>query len=706
MIAALARRPRVVVAVAFAVTAGYLAIRASQVDDYVWLIDELLYTKVAQGFANGELLRAEVYDVPAGLPNALYPRLLAPLHALLPSIDAFTATHVLNALLFASVIFPVYLLGRRLGAPLGLAVLGGLASAWVPWAVATTVVMTESLAYPAFMWACFAIAVALDSPSPRTHALALLAIGVASYARVQFALLLPIFVAAAVLQAAAADGARLPDDAGRGFGERLRRHASLGLMLAAIMAVLGILAVAGVNPLGIYQFAADRMRFPPGWLESSSWHLAHVVVGLGIVPALAWLAWLKRAGTSPRSSGELGFAIFSGLTVVGLAYLAGDFAQNVAGGQIQERYIFYVAPLLILGTVALLSDLRAPSPRLSLVAAAIPLAAILSIPDYNPSAGADGFAIVKAAFTGFVRVIEGRTAGLRELGPGDGLTTAELLVLVTIVFALALPLLLRLRWRAVAAPAILAAVLVYGAVQEHYLLNRAIPAINGTWQGLAGEQGTPRDWVDQAAPGDGEVGIMRGDLSAPVGSNGREVLMRTQFWNERVQASYASFGRTPFTGFDSIPLEVDSGTGRVTTPTEADHMVVSATDPMFALRGEVVATAPNGLQLIAPEHPYRARWLAQGGDVAGLTTGTRPRTVTVFERGDVTLPITAPAEAGRPVPYLVEVDGRTLSGRLGPGETRELALGTAREISVRARRSTELADGRRVGLRVGAPRIR
>ena len=90
-----------------------------------------------------------------GFLGVVYSILLAPLYAALDPVTAFDAAHVLNAVLFASAAIPVYLLGRRVVPPECALVVAGLSVA-LPWAVNTATAMSESAAYPVFVWAVLA----------------------------------------------------------------------------------------------------------------------------------------------------------------------------------------------------------------------------------------------------------------------------------------------------------------------------------------------------------------------------------------------------------------------------------------------------------------------------------------------------------------------------------------------------------------------
>ena len=264
----------------------------------------------------------------------------------------------MNAIAWASTLVPVYLIARRpLGLPSGYALAAGLAAVLVPWAVAVNVVMTESLAYPMFAWAILAMTCALARPSWKRDAIAILAIGVATLARNQFFLLAPVFVLAALAQTFTAPEAAGPAArTGASVWERLRSHALLfGLAVLGVLVLIALLA-ADVDVAGAYSDALGHPAFPPGIVVATGRHLAHLVVGVGILPAILFFAWLARGLTAPSSRNEHGFALIALLTFGVLAWQVGYFAQNVGGGGYQERYISYLAPLVALGAVALIAD--------------------------------------------------------------------------------------------------------------------------------------------------------------------------------------------------------------------------------------------------------------------------------------------------------------------------------------------------------------
>ncbi len=125
---------------------------SGRIQDWSVMTDELLYAKLATSIADTGSPLPQVHGTSIAVYNQLYPLLIAPLYGALSAPEAFRAAHVLNAFLMVSAVFPAYLLGRQvLSRPWALAAAG--LSVLVPWMVLTGFLMTESAAYPAFLWA-------------------------------------------------------------------------------------------------------------------------------------------------------------------------------------------------------------------------------------------------------------------------------------------------------------------------------------------------------------------------------------------------------------------------------------------------------------------------------------------------------------------------------------------------------------------------
>lgn len=663
--------PTVVVAAATVACAAWLARWSMTVDSYVWLIDELLYAKTATFYSEGLHVRPHLFGEPYPVPNALYPAILAPLYALFGSVTAFQLAHAVNAALFASTLVPVYLLARRvLDLPWGYALAAGLGSVLVPWAVAANVLMTESLAYPLSAWALLAMAAALARASWKRDLVALAAIGLAALGRNQLALLAGVLVAAAFLQAVsrATPGAQ----AQQRLRDRLRPHAALFGVFAGVVLLFVVLRAAGVGVASSYSGVLERDLFPQGLWAASGRHLAHLVVGVGILPAVLFFAWLPRALGWPATRAEQGFALIALIAFAVFAYQVGHFAQNIAGGQYQERYIVYLAPLLALGSVALLADGR-PAPRATFALGAAAAAVLIASadPPYPGGESLGAFERIAKAGSAFNEVLEGQVRVWSPRLLGRTVDTMEALVIVAAVAALVAGVLLAPRWRRWSAPALAVLVVAGGAVQFFHLVPRSAQTIDQSYlASLAGVREFDRDWVDKATPGDARVGLMPGFLNG-------DVIGQWQwhvFWNKRIERLFQLPGRPVPLPFAATETKIDEATGRLLAePDGTTHLLVAANDATLELRGRTVATAKDGARLLAPDRPWQADW-----QITGI--GGRRQRLLVYPRrgetvlGSVRFVLTAPGDARAPLRVLVTGRGAPVERTIAPGKSIEVTV--------------------------------
>ncbi len=671
---------------AYAVSAGYLISQAARVRSYIWLIDELLYIKIAQGFSQGILPGPHVFGHSVNVSNSLYPLVLSPLYWLLNSTHAFTAAHVLNSLLFASTMFPVYLLGRRLRIPPAASVLAGLLCVWIPWAVATTVMMTESLAYPLFAWAILAIVVAVGHARPRNDALAVVAIGLASYARTQFILLFAVLLVAILLHEIGfhdAEQEAKPGDAraARWWRDALRPHVPMLIVLTAGLLVALIANSAGHDLLGNYGVLVNGRPFPDGLWSSAMVHLGHVFVGVGMLPAILWFAWLAATFARPQAKIEHACAIVSMLAAVAVTYEAAFLAQTAAGQQIQERYVFYLAPLLFIGAVHLIIRPPRRAPRLAILLGGIAVAAVIGAGSFAETEAGGAFAMVQNASAGFNPVIDQRLADFTAGVFGNAWSTVNSLAAIAILLSVLATAVVSLRRVGAAIVLLLLPTLAYAAYETHYVLPRTVAAINEVYpvDVLSRAQPSGRSWVDGVVyHRRGPVGLLPGVLHE---SNESQLWMWTEFWNKSITVLYSRPSYSEGSGFSGTPIELDPRTGRLLTSEEVPFLVTAGNDPSLGVRGSLVYSSSYGAVLLAPERPYRASW-AITRDTNGVVEAGSPLKLLVFPRTTpsvetLTVTVASPPWAGRQL---------TVDGGVGRERVRlSLVPGGIQKLSFRLR---------------------
>ena len=651
--------PKVLLPLAFVASAFWLAYQAYHVNSFIWLIDELLYVKEAQGYADLQGLMPHVHGARYGVPNVLYPMLMAPLYAFFSAPDAFTLAHVLNGIAWASTMFPVYLLVRRLDVAWPWALLAGVLSVWVPWSVAVTVVMTEAVAYPAFAWAVLAMTVAVADPRPRHDALALLAILVTISARTQFVFLFAAYVLAVLLHALAVR------DPGRAWWKRLRDHWALGALLVVGGIVVLAISLVDSDLLGGYGVVSGLPPFPNGLWLAAGVHAGHVVVGVGILPAILYGAWLFGVASEPPEDrtrpAPLAFAVVGAVTLGLLVYQAAFFMQNV-GAVLQERYISYAAPILFVGMVAFAGTRHRVAPRLSIVVSSVVTAAIVAGAPHLETEAANAFDSVANGSSGYLQRTGPVLGDLTRWLPGRDFSALEAFVVITLLLGIAAAVACAPRWRRWAMPALCLLVLAYCVDGTRYVVPRAVAAIDSNFPyALTGARETARDWVDRATPDDSLVGAQTGTLGVPDEGN---QWFWTVFWNESIQRTYSYDGRFGYSGWPGTAWKLDERTGRLSTSEQPDFLVVSQIDPGLRVQGQIVANSAYNAVVVEPAQPLRARWALDptkdpddpirlfvypetpGGPIPDL---------------DVTLSAgTAPPEAGKvEVPFVLD-DGTTV----------------------------------------------
>lgn len=591
--------PKLAVPLAFAFSALWFAWQAGHVSSYIWLIDEMLYVKTALGYAGLEGVLPHVHGQQYGVPNVLYMLLLAPLFGLLESSDAFRAAHVMNGILWASALFPVYLLVRRLGASWGWALFAGLLTVWVPWGVATLTLMTETVAYATFPWAILAMTVAVADPRPRNDALALGAIVLAIAARTQLVFLLPVFVVAiGVVELSVGDRAS--------WRRRLWGHRALVALVAVLALLVVLIEVVGGDLLGGYSTTSQAPPFTEGMWSMGMRHLAAVVVGLGIVPAILFTAWLLRTGTG-SSTFERSFAAIALLSLGALFYVAAFFGQTVAS-VVQERYVAYAVPIVVAGAVALVADWRRPMPKVGILLGGAVAALGISGSVFKVTDAAGAFDRVANPAAGYNLELERLVPQWTAWFPGRDLGVNEGLILIAVILSLVCVAVLATRWRRWLAPVLMGAVLLFCVTETRWLTPLVITGMNTEFPGLLpGVRDQPYDWVDRSVPDGASVGLVTGRLAPYVLDLGNQ-WMWVEFWNKSIDRAYTPHGTAETTGWPALNFEVDVATGRLTMPEPRDFYVLSGTDPRFMPAGEVVGRASYGAVVLEPDQPLRMRW--------------------------------------------------------------------------------------------------
>jgi len=603
--------------VAGAATIGWLlSLATARVANWFVMTDELYYVRLAVSVAQTGSPLPRLHGEIVGNVNQLYPVLLAPLFGHNDMPGSLADAHRLNAFLFASAAVPVYLLARYAGVPRVAAAWAGVLAAVVPWAVLASFVLTESVAYPAFCWAVLALVAATSRRTHAHDALALAALALAVLARVQFLVLAPVLTAAVVADAlhragaAGYSGRALLAEAGR---ELLRRRVLLGAHVLALVAVVAAAAAGGPGRLlGAYAVTAQELRLDVDLAALWTQHLAVLALGLALAPFLLASAWLvdrvRAAADEHRALALVGLG-----AVLAVSVQVASFDQRFGAGLVKDRYLFYLAPVLLVALAAALAVRPWPRWR-ALVPPTVVCAvgfALYDFPRYeklnadSPLALLNDEVVRLATSPGWAAVLLAGAAVLAAVALLEGM------------------LFLPRRALAVAVAAVVTVALPAQLANGFYRLF-AVPGTNGLPVDL--DQGVVFNWIDRfVAPAD-RVTYARFPFDVDYWA-GVAYWWDVEFWNEsvvrEVAPGRASPGPEPWLG------ELDRRTGAILRWPETRYFLSHESDIRLRLAGDY-ATFERGAYLIDTERPWRAAWATEGTYGDGWTRPHVPARIHVF----------------------------------------------------------------------------
>ena len=333
-----------------------------------WIFaDELIYSELAKSFAvHGSF---SVRGVPTHGLGFVYPILLAPAWRVSASMpETYVAATAINAVVMSLTAVPTYFLARHLLRPRPALVAAAL-TVTVPSMLYTGMVMTENVFYPLFVTFVLALVRMLEQPTPRRQAVVLVTFGLSYLTRAEAIAFVPAMAVAPLLLTLIEQ-------------QRLRRvprqYATLYVALVgggvAAFVVTAIRSRSVSSLLGGYEAATSPAYSTGTVLRYLLYHTAELDLSLGVAPfALLLALWL-----SPRlpSRPSRAFVAASLPVVVFLIVEVSAFASANAF-RIEERDLFYIAPLALIASVRLAADRDARPGRQAvlpavLVAAGLP----------------------------------------------------------------------------------------------------------------------------------------------------------------------------------------------------------------------------------------------------------------------------------------------------------------------------------------------
>ncbi len=505
--------------------------------------DELEWTQLSRSIAEtGEASRR-------GEPiffQSLYAYLIAPAWWLPSTSTAYSAVKYANTVVMLLAALPAYLLARMLVSRPAAYAVAALTVAVPAMSYATSIV-PESLAYTWFALCAWLGVRALALRTPASIAAALAVSALAPLVRSKLAVI-PISFLAAALVLAIADG-RL---------SVRRAWRARDLVVGAVVVAGGAILLEWVLLSRLQSWEDVHAYLNADTLSLGRLAGGAFAIGIGVLPAIGGLASL-RVRERLRDPAYRAFASYLGVSLVAFAVYTGSkaaFLSKTLGTLIEERNLFYLTPLMLVGTAIVLEARRLDWRVVGAATAFVLL--LLWGNGYivgQPYFEAPGLSVVTLVNRGW------------HWGIG------EVHWALTATAAVAVCLLVLRRRRAVP--------LVAAALVLAWMLTGQIAATAGNNKAANREHRmvpAPADWIDRATGGQKVTWL--GQLVVEP-----RVLWLTEFWNRSIANVTSLDATAPGPGPESAP-NVISADGTLSQPT-GDAYVLAANG--VSLQGELVA---------------------------------------------------------------------------------------------------------------------
>ncbi|HEX4733509.1 MAG TPA: hypothetical protein VH247_03770 [Thermoleophilaceae bacterium] len=330
------------------------------------LPDELTYAKLSQSFAYGHGLTWRGSGT--GLPP-LWPILLAPVWHIGSVPDGYAAGKLIGTIVAVSAAIPTWLLGRELVGP-RLALIPAVLSLVGTWMGVTAFLASENLAYPLAVAALAATVMAVRDTRGRWLAISL-AFGIlASLGRLQM-LVLPVILVLSL----AIDVVRQPTGTRRDRIAARPRWLSGGL---AAIVVAGLAAFVVKPDLTHYEVLAHHASIGDV-AKTTAQHGVVAIVMFAFIPVASAIALMARA-QNWRDDDVGPLLVTLTAAVVVMFPVIGRFEAWATNGSPVERYVMYLAPLVLLAPVV---AYRRVSRRDALISAGIVGLLLLALPEFR-----------------------------------------------------------------------------------------------------------------------------------------------------------------------------------------------------------------------------------------------------------------------------------------------------------------------------------
>src|SRR5215475_4050971 len=556
------------------------------------MIDELVYSEFAKSFATTGhyFLRGQ----PAAAWSYLYPGVISPAWWANSMSTTYGLAKAINAVVMSLTVIPVYVWASRL-ASRRYALVAVALLLLIPAYYYTAMLMTENVFLPTFALAALAVGLALERPTILRQLLALGAICLVIAARFQGVIFVLIYATAVLVKVA------LDLRVERSWNWRRALSNVARFWPSALLVVLGAVAYIAWKrahglPLstgvGTYQAV-----FTGGYSFSSVahwtlYHFAELPLAVAVIPASAFLLLLGIAAVRGTvDEGERAFLAVTAAAVFWVVIEISAYASRFSL-RVEERYMFGLAPLLLIAFVVWLHRGLPRPGLLTAIAALVPALLFLTLPLgrlLNISILSDTFGLIP--FLRLSEKLHGVSHARTFLILG-GVAAALAFAFVPRRFAAALPV-------AMGVFLVLSSYSVHGAIRDYA---RGLRDSSGL--------GTDPSWIDAAVGDHRAAFLFKGDAETGPESS---FLWQVEFWNRSIKDFYDLDGAEPVPLGDTTLLTTQPTTGRLVAtsaaPFSSDQYVVTLSD--LQLDGRRIATH-GPLTLYRTKPPLGVSSVSQG----------------------------------------------------------------------------------------------
>jgi hypothetical protein len=338
--------------------------------------------------------------------------------------------------------------------------------------------------------------------------------------------------------------------------------------------------------------------------------------------------------------------------------IGGSFTVRYSAG-INDRYLFYVVPLLFAGVAAaLLRPRRGQLPALFVTGAlTVWLIASASISQLGPT---------------LISPTSAWHTWLAERATEVGTTMPHLVAIATAVVLVAVVIAARFLRPLVALGVVAGALLVWGIVQTVYTFDK----VAATQEGVSAQFLRQRDWVDRGLPKNARAIAILAPVGDPVTTTA--TWWDTSFWNKSVDRVMTVGGGDTFSQGFTNPLSVDPQTGRVPALDRYQYVVRSGNDTRFGLRGSNTVAAFGGILVLTAQRPYQADWYFDGPDPnAAVVPAGASASLRVFAPQDANprrVNVTVATVGVKPVKVTLAAGSQVKTARIATGARATLTL--------------------------------